>query len=248
MSRYRQRRCARRSFSRFLGALQAQLTEAQQWLSGDTSAVFPLVMKRYSYLRQFAPTLLEHLPVDLEPTGSPALLDALALLRDLNTTGRRTLPEQLPDTCLPKRLRAFVGTNGTANRRAYECAVLTTLRDEIKRGNVWIRGSTRFGKLDDFFLLTQRGPPGARTSSGKPACRRIRRPPGHDQRLNAAYDRFLAALPANTSVTIDKEGWHLATDPPRRSARQTKQVWPPCGLAPGQNPHHPAAGTPHCRG
>ena len=24
-------------------------------------------MKRYSYLRQFAPTLLEHLPVDLEP-------------------------------------------------------------------------------------------------------------------------------------------------------------------------------------
>jgi hypothetical protein len=116
--------------------LQTQLQEAQQWLTGDTSAVFPLVMKRYSYLRQFAPTLLDHLPVDLEPTGSPALLDALALLRDLNTTGRRTLPDELPDTCLPKRLRAFVGTNGTANRRAYECAVLTTLRDEIKRGNV----------------------------------------------------------------------------------------------------------------
>jgi hypothetical protein len=79
-------------------------------------------------------------------------LDAVARLRDLNTTGRRTLPEQLPDTCLPKRLRAFVDTNGTTNRRAYECAVLTTLRDEIKRGNVWIRGSTRLGKLDDFFL------------------------------------------------------------------------------------------------
>ena len=79
-------------------------------------------------------------------------MDAVALLRDLNITGRRTLPEELPDTCLPKRLRAFVGTNGTASRRAYECAVLTTLRDEIKRGNVWIRGSTRFGKLDDFFL------------------------------------------------------------------------------------------------
>ena len=67
-------------------------------------------------------------------------MDAVALLRDLNITGRRTLPEELPDTCLPKRLRAFVGTNSTASRRAYECAVLTTLRDEIKRGNVWIRG------------------------------------------------------------------------------------------------------------
>jgi hypothetical protein len=195
--------------------LQTQLQEAQQWLSGDTSAVFPIVMKRYSYLRQFAPTLLDHLPVDLEPTGSPALLDALALLRDLNTTGRRTLPEELPDTCLPKRLRAFVGTNGTANRRAYECAVLTTLRDEIKRGNVWIRGSTRFGKLDDYFL-----PDAIWMGRRQEFFRKAGLPADPSEaatwltlRLNAAYDRFLAALPANTSLTIDKEGWHLATDP-----------------------------------
>src|SRR5215471_14018907 len=195
--------------------LQAQLQEAQQWLSGDTSAVFPLVMKRYSYLRQFAPTLLDHLPVDLEPTGSPALLDALAILRDLNTTGRRTLPDELPDTCLPKRLRPFVGTNGTANRRAYECAVLTSLRDEIKRGNVWIRGSTRFGKLDDFFL-----PDATWAVRRQEFFRKAGLPADPPEaatwlttRLNAAYDRFLVALPTNTSVTFDKESWHLSTDP-----------------------------------
>ena len=195
--------------------LQIQLQEAQQWLSGDTSAVFPLVMKRYSYLRQFAPTLLEHLPVDLEPTGSPALLDALGILRDLNTTGRRALPEELPVACLPKRLHAFVGTNGTRNRRAYECAVLTTLRDEIKRGNVWIRGSTRFGKLDDFFL-----PDATWTARRQVFFRKAGLPADPAEaatwlttRLNAAYDRFLAALPTNTSVTFDKESWHLGTDP-----------------------------------
>jgi TnpA family transposase len=195
--------------------LQAQLQEAQQWLTGDTSAVFPLVMKRYSYLRQFAPTLLAHLPVDLEPTGSPALLDALTMLRDLNTTGRRTLPEELPVACLPKRLRAFVGTNGTRNRRAYECAVLTALRDEIKRGNVWIRGSTRFGKLDDFFL-----PDALWTARRQEFFRKAGLPASPADaaawlttRLNAAYDRFLTALPASTSVTVDKEGWRLSTDP-----------------------------------
>jgi len=172
-------------------------------------------MKRYGYLRQFAPTLLEHLPVDLEPTGSPALLDALDILRDLNTTGRRTLPEELPIACLPKRLRPFVETNGTPQRRAYECAVLTTLRDEIKRGNVWIRGSTRFGKLDDFFL-----PDATWTARRQEFFRKAGLPaepaavaPWLTTRLNAAYDRFLAALPTNTSVTFDKEGWHLATDP-----------------------------------
>ena len=46
--------------------LQRQLQDAHHWLSGDTSDVFPLVMKRYSYFRQFAPSLLTHLRVALE--------------------------------------------------------------------------------------------------------------------------------------------------------------------------------------
>src|SRR5262249_44624239 len=106
--------------------LQTPRQEAQPWLHGDTRAVLPLVMKRSSSLRQGAPTLLEQLPVELEPTGAPALLDALHILRALQTTGRRTLPEELPVGCLPKRLRAFVETHGRRNRRAYACAVLPT--------------------------------------------------------------------------------------------------------------------------
>ena len=169
MTRSLRRRSAPRCLPTFPSQrLQAQLQEAERWLTGDTSDVFPLVMKRYSYLRQFAPSLLDHLSVALEPTGSPALLEALAILRELNATGRRTLPEDLPIACIPKRLRPFVGTHGTRNRRAYECAVLTALRDEIKRGNVWVQGSRRYGKLEDFFLpdAAVGGPP-ARTSSAR---------------------------------------------------------------------------------
>ena len=59
------------------------------------------------------------------------MLEAVEILRDLTTTGQRTLPEDLPLGCVPKRLRPLVGTNGTRNRRAYECAVLTALRDEL---------------------------------------------------------------------------------------------------------------------
>lgn len=65
--------------------LHVQLQEAHHWLTGDTSDVFPLVMKRYGYLRQFAPSLLDHLAVDLEPTASPALIEGLMILRDLHT-------------------------------------------------------------------------------------------------------------------------------------------------------------------
>lgn len=195
--------------------LQAQLQEAKHWRTGATSDVFPLVMKRYSYVRQFAPTLLDHLSVALEPTGSPALLDALAILRDLNATGRRTLPEDLPLACIPKRLRAFVGTHGTSNRRAYEGAILTALRDEIKRGNVWIQGSKRYGKLEDFFL-----PEAPWTIRRHDFFRKAGLPAVPEEaaafltaRLNDAYDRFLATLPTNADVTVDEEGWHLSTAP-----------------------------------
>ena len=127
-------------------------------------------MKRYSYWRQFAPHLLKHLTFNLEPTGSPALLEALDLLRDLNATGRRKLPDDLPLEGVPKRLRPFIGTNGTRDRRAYECAVLTTLRDEIQRGNVWVSGSKRFGQLDEFFLPIPSGRPPETTFSAAPVC------------------------------------------------------------------------------
>src|SRR5262245_58281454 len=32
-------------------------------------------------------------------------------------------------------------------------------------------------------------------------------------RLNAAYDRFLATLPANAYGSIEEDGWHLSRDP-----------------------------------
>lgn len=132
--------------------LHVQLQEAHHWLTGDTSDVFPLVMKRYGYLRQFAPSLLDHFAVDLEPTASPALLEGLMILRDLHTMRCRTLPSDLPIACIPKPLRPFVGPRGTRNRRANECAVLTALRNELKRGNVWVQGSRRLRKLEAFFL------------------------------------------------------------------------------------------------
>jgi hypothetical protein len=130
------------------------------------------------------------------------------ILRDLNAMGRRALPEDVPIACIPRRLRPFVGTHGTHNRRAYECAVLTALRDEIKRGNVWVQGSRRFGKLDDFFL------PDAEWAVRRPDFFRHAGLPADPaaaaadltDRLNTAYERFLTTLPDNASVTVDDQG------------------------------------------
>jgi TnpA family transposase len=195
--------------------LKNQLQQAQQWLSRDSNHVFSWVMKRYSYWRQFAPDLLDHLTFNLEPTGSPALLEAVEVLRELNATGKRKLPEDLPIDGVPKRLRPFIGSGGVQDRRAYECAVLTTLRDEIQQGNVWVSGSKRFGQLDEFFL-----PQPEWEAKRDDFFRYAGLPADPSQaaaylqnRLASAYDRFLNGLPANAYVTIEDQGWRLSTDP-----------------------------------
>jgi TnpA family transposase len=195
--------------------LKNQLQQAHQWLSQDSHHVFSWVMKRYSYWRQFAPDLLDHLTFNLEPTGSPALLEAVEVLRELNATGRRKLPEDLSLDAVPKRLRPFIGSNGVQDRRAYECAVLTTLRDEIQQGNVWVSGSKRFGQLDEFFL-----PQPEWEAKRDDFFRHAGLPSDPSQaatylqnRLASAYDRFLNSLPANAYVTVEDQGWRLSTDP-----------------------------------
>lgn len=87
-----------------------QVAEVETWLSGKHSHVFNLVVARFSYLRQFAPGLLEHLQVEMEADSGSALQEAIALLRQLNQAGNRTLPKEVPSDFLPKGIRALVCT------------------------------------------------------------------------------------------------------------------------------------------
>lgn len=125
------------------------------------------------------------------------------------------IPEDAPLTGFPKRLRAFVEVSGTPERRAYACALLTTLRTERKRGNVWVPGRKRFGRLDDFFMPLAQWEPRRQAffqRAGLPADPTAVGP-WLRTRLQEASARFLTALPTNTAVTIDAKGWRLGTDP-----------------------------------
>ncbi len=51
-----------------------QVTAAEVWLTGKYSHVFNLVLQRFHYLRQFAPTLLESLIFQEEEAGSASLV------------------------------------------------------------------------------------------------------------------------------------------------------------------------------
>ncbi|MDV7390648.1 hypothetical protein RZS08_04805, partial [Arthrospira platensis SPKY1] len=98
---------------------------------------FNLVVQRYSYLRQFAPTLLEHLDLKLEEGTQSNIVQAILLLREMNQENKRKLPEDAPLDFIPKSLRSLVEKDGEVSKSAWECALLTAVRDEIRAGNLY---------------------------------------------------------------------------------------------------------------
>jgi len=195
--------------------LTTQMNTVETWLTGKYSHVFYLVMQRFSYLRQFAPILLEHLAFQLEEGTQSTVVTAVHLLRELNQANKRNLPANTPLDFIPKTLRPLVEKNGQVDKRAWECALLTTLRDEIRAGNVFIQQSKRFGRFDDFFISKRRWQAQSAhffQRAGLPE-NPADVPSYLTDRLNQAYDQFLKRLPENAYAQVDEGDWQLSTDP-----------------------------------
>ena len=195
--------------------LAGQATEVETWLTGKHSHVFNLVKARFSYLRQFSPALLEHLPLELEDSTDRGLLEAVDLLRGMNAGGKRKLPGEVSLAFMPKAIQTLVQGNGHIDKPAWECALLTAIRDHIKSGNVAVTGSKRFGHLEDYFM------PEAQWQSVREAFfHRTSLPMRAEEvaahltaRLGRIYDRFLEGLPENSYARLDEAGWVLKKDP-----------------------------------
>ena len=105
--------------------------------------------------------------------------------------------------------------DGTVNKRAWECALLSAVRDELKAGNLYVMQSTHFGRFDNFFI-----PDGAWDTHRETFFKRAGLPVKTEEvstflekRLNRAFDDFLELLPENTYVNINENGWQLSVDP-----------------------------------
>ncbi len=205
--------------------LLEQVSAAEAWLTGKYSHVFNLVLQRFHYLRQFAPTLLESLTFQAEEAGATSLIQAAQLLKEMNQTGKRKLPEDAPLAFIPNNLRPFMEKDGEVNKQAWECALLTVIRDEIRAGNVFVRQSKRFGRFDDFFIGDNRWQV-QRESFFRRAGLPVQTehvPDFLTGRLNLAYDYFLEQLPQNSYATVGEKGWQLSVDPAVSLSTKEKQ-------------------------
>ena len=96
-----------------------------------------LATERYACMRKFAPAFLETFSFSAPDPGGD-LQDAVALLREQNQSGKHW-PGLIFDGTRPKR-------------RIYETAVVATLRNRLRAGDVWVEGSRDYRRFDSCLM------------------------------------------------------------------------------------------------
>jgi len=114
---------------------------------------------RWKTLHKFAPDLIEALEFRAARAGDP-MLAALQLLADLHRSGKREVPADAP---MPfrKEWRRLIMDSGVPNRRRYETAVLATLRDKLRSGDIWVERSSSYRRFDSYLVPSSAVPAAA---------------------------------------------------------------------------------------
>lgn len=112
-----------------------------------------LLQKRFYSLRKYTPTLLRVLEFHSTKANEP-LLQAVEIIRGMNESGKRKVPDDSPVDFISKRWKKhlYEDDGTTINRHYYEMAVLTELREHVRAGDVSIVGSRQYRDFEEYLF------------------------------------------------------------------------------------------------
>ncbi len=112
-----------------------------------------LLSTKYNYLRKYTPSLVKHLRFYTSNVVMYPLIEAIELIKELNDTGKRIMPDHAPLDFISNRWTKYLyNGDGTINRRYYEIATLTELRNRIRSGDVAVEGSRNYRSFDEYII------------------------------------------------------------------------------------------------
>jgi len=159
---------------------------------------------RYSPVRKFMPLLLSLVDFDGIDTARP-VLDAVNFLRRHNTGRPSPGWTEAPDDVVTPPWRRFVDADGF-DHRAYTLCVVERLRDSLRRRDVFVPASRRWG--DPRAQLLQGS---AWDKTRADVCSVLHHQPKPDielaaltTELDTAWRRTAENVPANLALTIDE--------------------------------------------
>ncbi len=110
-----------------------------------------LVSENFNTLRRYTPAFLEVLQLRAAP-ASQAVLDAVQTLREMNADNLRKVPSDAPTAFIKPRWKPLVHTPEGIDRRFYEICALSELKNALRSGDIWVKGSRQFRDFDDYLL------------------------------------------------------------------------------------------------
>lgn len=110
-----------------------------------------LVSAHFTTLRRHTPAFLATLDLQAAPAAQD-LLAAINVIRTLNTTGARKIPDDAPTSFIRARWRPLVFTATGTDRGFYEFCALAELKNALRSGDMWVTGSRQFRDFDDYLL------------------------------------------------------------------------------------------------
>jgi TnpA family transposase len=133
--------------------LQEAIEETQGLIRPRPDDAIDFFGKRYSYLRQFVPLLLQTLTLRAQGPED-TVLRAVEVIRDLDRMPtRRSVPKDAPLALVADVWRPYIREpDGEISRRYYELCTLWHLRSALRSGSVWVEHSRRYANPDTYLI------------------------------------------------------------------------------------------------
>ncbi|WNV03390.1 Tn3 family transposase [Candidatus Methylospira mobilis] len=134
-------------------AFAESVTEAQKLAQPEAFDFLHRIGEGYATLRRYAPEFLNVLKLRAAPSAK-YLLDAIEVLRGMNTDSARKVPADAPTRFIKPRWHKLVVTDAGIDRRYYELCVLSELKNSLRSGDVWAQGARQFKDFEDYLVPT----------------------------------------------------------------------------------------------
>lgn len=165
---------------------------------------------RYPGLRRYLPAFFA-LPFQGEP-GSDALLQGLAMVRQLDAGTVKTLPRLAPTAFVPRKFwPALAEPDGTLDRRTWELGLAVAVRDGLRSGDVFLPASRRHVSFPNLVYDPTRWQ--AERTEAYTELQLPQAPDDFCARLQREFDtvaqQAAQGLATNASVTLRRNRIHL---------------------------------------
>jgi Tn3 transposase DDE domain len=136
-------------------AFAQTVTEAQSLAQAEDFDYLHRISDGYTQVRRYAPAFLQALELKAAPAAKD-ILDAVETLKTLNAENGRTVPLDAPAGFVRRRWGPLVFTDAGLDRRYYELCVLSELKNALRAGDIWVKGSRQFKDFDEHLLPEER--------------------------------------------------------------------------------------------